>query len=103
MNETEPFYVPLGDEVLLDGVGSLHFTDEICRSAGGPSQKVKGHIWLTCELLAFRPLVGMPHPQQATLRRTDVLEASCVQPKLLGMLKVGVPQLMTCLGSSDQP
>jgi hypothetical protein len=94
MSETEPFYVPLGDDVLLDGAGSLQFTDEICRNSGGPSQKVVGHVWLTRELLAFRPLVGMPYPQQVTLRRTNVSGASCVQPKLFGVLKFGMSQLV---------
>lgn len=91
--ETEPFFVPLGDEILLDGAGSLKFTSAICVNAGGPSQTVRGHVWLTHDLLAFRPKLGMPHPQMVTLDRNGIAEARCVRPKLLGLLEVGSPQL----------
>ena len=93
MTETEPFFVPLGDEILLHGPGSLKFTDEICRSAGGPSQTVWGHIWLTHDLLAFRPKLGMPHPQAVTLNRNAIADARCVHPKLLGLFKAGPAKL----------
>jgi len=91
--KTEAFFVPLGDEVLLDAPGSLKFTNAICVNAGGPSQTVQGHVWLTHDLLAFRPHLGMPHPQMVTLDRNAIAQAKRVHPKLLGLLKVGAPQL----------
>lgn len=93
MGETEPFFVPLGDDVLLQSPGTLNFTDEICRGAGGPSQRVSGHVWLTHDLLAFRPNVGMPHPQAVTLNRNAITDVRRVQPKLLGLFKSGRERL----------
>jgi hypothetical protein len=93
MTETEAFYVPLGDEILMHAPSSLRFTDQICRSAGGPSQTVAGHVWLTHDLLAFRPKLGMPHPQLVTLQRDAIAGIECVQPKLLGLFKTGQPRL----------
>ena len=101
--ETEPFFVPLGDEILLEGPGSLKFTDAICVSAGGPSQTVRGHVWLTHDLLAFRPQLGMPHPQLVTLDRRAIAEMRCVQPKLLGLFKAGSAQLEVSYVSFGTP
>ncbi|HEY4175248.1 MAG TPA: hypothetical protein VGM90_00380 [Kofleriaceae bacterium] len=68
-----PFWLPLGDELIADWDGSLRFTDEMTAFfAGGPTQTVKGRISLTNRQLAFRPLVGMPHPQTLTLPLTSV-------------------------------
>lgn len=68
-----PFYLPLGDEVLREAVGTLDFTDAMCAHfAGGPSHTVRGVVWLTARLLAFRPVAGMPHPKVATLQRTQI-------------------------------
>lgn len=55
MAQSEPFFAPLSDEVLLHGPGKLKFTSDICVGAGGPSQTVEGEVWLTHDWLAFRP------------------------------------------------
>jgi len=93
---TEPFFVPLGDEVLLRSPGSLQFTDAICRSAGGPSQTVQGHVWLTHDHLAFRPNVGMPHPQSVTLKRDSITGATCVFARRFGLFRASRPRLEVC-------
>ncbi len=93
MVQTEPFFVPLGDEVLLHGPGRLKFTNDICRSAGGPSQTLEGQVWLTHDWLAFRPKLGMPHPQKVTLDRNSITEVGCVAPKLLGLFELKRPKL----------
>ena len=96
MAETEPFFVPLGDEVLLHGPASLEFTNAICLSAGGPSQTVVGQAWLTHDWLAFRPKLGMPHPQMVTLDRNLIADVSCVHAKKLGLFKARRPSLEVC-------
>jgi hypothetical protein len=89
-----PFYVPLGDKVLREAPGTLDFTDAMCaRFAGGPSQTVHGLVWLTARYLAFRPVAGMPHPQVATLQRTQVEHVEVARKGWRRLLALGQPVL----------
>ena len=80
-----PFWLPLGDEIVGDWEGSLRFTDAMTAFfAGGPTQTVNGRIIVTTRQLAFRPPVGMPHPQQLTLVLADVSRVT--RHRVLGLV-----------------
>jgi hypothetical protein len=88
--KTLPYHLPLDDHMLLDCPGTLEFTNEMCAMfAGGPSQTVSGHVWVTDARLAFRPVVGMPHPQMITVDRQHLSRVHVFQPRWLGLISRG--------------
>lgn len=73
--DTLPFDLPLGDALVLEGEASLAFADAMTASfAGGPSQTVKGRLFLSRTRLAFRPPRAQPH-RQITVPLADVRQA----------------------------
>lgn len=88
--KTIPYYVPLGDQILMDCPGKLEFTNEMCAMfSGGPAQTVSGHVWVTETQLVFRPVVGMTHPHKLTAKRQQLTDVNVVQPKWFGLIPGG--------------
>lgn len=71
--------------------------------AGGPSQTLRGRIWLTQTLLAFRPIAGMPHPQVATVQRRLIERMELSRRSLLGHIRYGRPLLEVWVPSVGAP
>jgi len=89
---TVPFDLPLGDSILFDVEGSLEFTDAMCATTvGGPSGTVAGRIIVTEQRLAFRPVVGQPHPQRIDMGRDPNWQIEVVQRRFLGLIRRGAP------------
>ena len=82
-----PLHVPLGDQLLAEDEATLAFTSDMTAwFAGGPTQVVRGRLFLSTSVLAFRCSIAMPHPQQVTIALMDVKSVSVVRDRWLGVL-----------------
>ncbi|MBN2193406.1 MAG: hypothetical protein JW751_11375 [Polyangiaceae bacterium] len=101
--ETRSFDVPLGDELLAEDEASLAFTADITAwFAGGPTQVVRGRLYLSRSVLAFRCPVAMPHPQQVTVALSNVKGATLVRDRWLGVLPLRSRSLVVAAEISER-
>jgi hypothetical protein len=99
-----PFHAPLGDELLAEEEATLAFSAEMTAwFAGGPTQVVRGRIFLSTTTLAFRCPEAMPHPQQVTVLLRDVQGVAVVRDRLFGVLPLPKRSLVVTVGVMGKP
>lgn len=92
--DTHPFELPADDAQLAELRAALTIDTELAALLGGDRGVVRGSLFLTRTLIAFRPALTQDPPQQLTVPWTAVSGWSRAQDHWFGLVTSGRPAFL---------